>query len=130
MTLTSRCAALAVSVAVSAGIACGGSSPSEPSNQPPVETNTITITPSGVTPKNIQISQGQRVRFINNDARAHSMASDPHPEHNDCPEFDQVGFLSPGQSRETGNLVTIRTCGFHDHDDANNNSLKGSVVIR
>ena len=58
------------------------------------------------------------------------MTSDPHPEHNDCPEINTVGLLQAGERRETANLVTVRTCGFHDHDDANNNTLKGSIVIR
>jgi hypothetical protein len=58
------------------------------------------------------------------------MTSDPHPEHTDCPEINQVGFLSAGQSRETGNLVTVRTCGFHDHDDPGAIGLQGSIVIK
>ena len=99
-------------------VSCG-SSPDAPSGSGSSGTNanTITITASGVSPKTMQITLGARVRFVNNDSRSHNMASDPHPEHTDCPEFDQVGFLTPGQSRETGNLVTVRTCGFHDHDN-------------
>ena len=58
------------------------------------------------------------------------MASDPHPEHNVCPEINAVGLLQPGESRETGNLVTVRTCTFHDHEDPDNGSLKGRIVIR
>jgi hypothetical protein len=58
------------------------------------------------------------------------MTSDPHPDHNDCPELDQVGFLAPNQSRETGNLVTARTCGFHDHDSPSQGLLTGQIVIR
>ena len=129
--VTSLARAIAPSLAVAAlltATSCG-SSPAGPST-PPVETNTITITAAGATPKNVQIALGQRVRFVNNDNRPHNMTSDPHPDHNDCPDLNQVGFLSPGQSRETGNLVEVRTCGFHDHDDANNPSLKGSIVIR
>lgn len=129
--VTSLPRAIVPSLAVAALLAattCGGS-PSEPST-PPVETNTITITSAGATPKNVQVALGQRVRFVNNDNRPHNMTSDPHPDHNDCPDLNQVGFLSPGQSRETGNLVEARTCGFHDHDEPNNNSLKGSIVIR
>ena len=129
--VTSFSRAIAPSLAVAAlltATSCG-SSPAGPST-PPVETNTITITAAGATPKNVQIALGQRVRFVNNDNRPHNMTSDPHPDHNDCPDLNQVGFLSPGQSRETGNLVEVRTCGFHDHDDANNNTLKGSIVIR
>jgi hypothetical protein len=58
------------------------------------------------------------------------MTSDPHPEHSDCPEINQVGFLSAGQSRETGNLVTVRTCGYHDHDDPGATRLQGSILIK
>lgn len=58
------------------------------------------------------------------------MNSNPHPEHTDCIEINQVGFLSAGQSRQTGNLNTVRTCGFHDHDDPDNSRWKGSIVIR
>jgi plastocyanin len=100
------------------------------SPSPPVETNLITITSAGVSPKNIIVTVGQRVRFTNNDGVDHNMASDPHPDHGDCPEFDQVGFLLPGQSRETGNLVIARTCGFHDHDRASVTNLQGTVTIR
>jgi plastocyanin len=117
-----RVGALAV---VAALAACAKSSPS-----PPVETTTITITSAGVSPRNVSIAVGERVRFVNNDSRPHNMASDPHPEHNDCPEFDQVGFLTPGQARETGNLVTARVCGFHDHDLPESVPLTGSVTIR
>lgn len=107
-----------------------GSCADKDSPSPPAQTNLITITSAGVSPKDIIVGVGERVRFTNNDNRPHNMASDPHPDHSDCPEFDQVGFLAPGQSRETGNLVTARTCGFHDHDLPDVNSLKGTVTIR
>jgi plastocyanin len=112
-----------------AAISCGGSSnPAAPT--PPVQTTTITIATAGVSPKNIEVSLGARVRFVNNDTRAHDMSSDPHPDHTDCPEINQVGFLQPGQSRETGNLVQARTCGFHDHLSPSNQALTGSITIR
>jgi plastocyanin len=109
---------------------CGSSSAPAPVSGPPVSSNTITITSAGVSPKNVQVSVGSRVLFMNNDTRSHNMTSDPHPSHDDCLELNQVGFLSPGQSRETGNLVTARTCGFHDHDDFSQQNLQGSIVIR
>lgn len=112
------------------GATCGGGSSSPTSASPaPVTTNTVTITSSGVSPKSVQIAVGARVLFVNNDTRSHNMASDPHPEHDQCPEINQVGFLSPGQSRETGNFVAARTCGFHDHDDFSQQNLQGSIVI-
>ena len=93
-------------------------------------TTTITITAAGANPRNVIVSVGERVRFVNNDARTHNMTSDPHPDHTDCGELNQVGFLSPGQSRETGNLVIIAHCGFHDHDNADGTALKGTIIIR
>jgi len=107
---------------------CGGSS--TPTNPTPTATNTVTLTGSGASPKNIQIALGTRVLFVNNDSRSHSMNSDPHPEHTDCPELNQVGFLSPGQSRETGNLVVARSCGFHDHDNPNVTTFQGTITIK
>jgi hypothetical protein len=107
----------------------GGSSPSSPSSP---SDPTITITSSGVNPTVITISQGTRVLFVNNDTKSHLMASDPHPEHTDCPEINNVGLLQPGQSRETGNLNTVRTCGYHDHDDPppGGNMWTGWIVIQ
>jgi hypothetical protein len=67
---------------------------------------------------------------MNNDNRPHTMNSDPHPEHTDCPAINDVGFLTPGQSRSTGNLNTIRTCRYHDHDRDSDTSLQGSIVIQ
>lgn len=113
---------------VLAAAACG-SKPTTPSGTP-VATNTITITASGVTPKSVQVALGSRVLFVNNDSRSHTMSSDPHPDHTDCPEINQVGFLLPGQSRETGNLVVARACGFHDHDDPDVASLHGTITIK
>ena len=122
--------ALAVAVAA-IGIASCGDSPSEPSDPgPPVQTNTITITSAGASPRNVQIALGSRVLIINNDSRAHDMVSDPHPEHNDCLEINQVGVLAPNQQRETGNFVDARTCGFHDHGEPNNSSLQGIITAR
>jgi plastocyanin len=110
-------------------VACGGGASPGPSPIP-TNPNTFTITSSGTNPKELTVSPGARVLFMNSDSRSHDMTSDPHPEHSDCPEINSVGLLSPGQSRETGNLVVGRTCGFHDHDNPDNASLKGRIVIR
>jgi plastocyanin len=96
--------------------ACGGGNATPAGPSTGTSAATITITSSGVSPTQVTVSQGSRVMFVNNDTRSHDMESDPHPEHTDCPEIN-VGLLQPGQSRETLNLVTARTCGFHDHND-------------
>ena len=135
-------AATLAAVAAFAISACGsssgsssssGPSPTSPSSTPAgaVTTTTITITNSTASPKNIIVARGSQVTFINNDNQTHNMTSDPHPEHTDCPEINQVGFLSRGQSRQTGNMVTNRTvCGFHDHDLPDVAGLQGSITIQ
>ncbi len=110
---------------------CGGSTPTTPDPPgTPVQTNTITITATGASPRSIQVNAGTRVLFVNQNTRAHNMTSDPHPEHTDCPELNQVGLLMPGQSRESGNLNIVRTCGFHDHDNPGVTNLTGTITIR
>ena len=123
-------AAVVLATAMLAG-ACGGSDKSgstlivAPQGSP-----TFTIDSSGVSPRTLTVGPGSQVTFINNDRVPHEMHSDPHPEHTDCPELNQVGFLAPGQVRQTGNLTIIRTCGFHDHAQPLNTFLQGSIVIR
>jgi len=98
---------------------------------PPASTYRITIGTNGVvSPPELVVPPGTRVLFTNDHNVRHDMTSDPHPDHDLCREINQVGVLNPGQSRETGNLVTPRTCGFHDHDDFENRALQGRIVIR
>ena len=135
--------AAAVIVAATAA-ACGGgsSTPTNPSPSPtptPTPTTgggnpstaTITIGADGrVSPASVTIAPGGRVTMINNHNRPHDMSSDPHPEHTQCPETNQIGFLNPGQQRTSGNLNTARTCGFHDHNEPENQNLVGRVIIQ
>jgi plastocyanin len=121
-----------VLTALLAASACGSSSSSStaPTLVTAVQTTTITITSAGVSPNNIEVAVGARVLFINNDSRTHTMNSNPHPEHTDCPPINLVGFLQAGQQVTTGNLTTARTCGYHDHDDPDNAKFKGQIVIK
>ena len=115
-----------------ASLSCGGSDgPSNPPTNPTTNPYTITISGSGIVgPKDLTVPPGSRVLFVNSHSRRHDVTSDPHPDHLNCPELNQVGVLNVGQSRESGNLVTVRTCGFHDHDDPNNVNLRGSIIVR
>src|SRR5687768_16547354 len=92
-----RMLAACVSMAL---ITCGGGGggPTPTPNPNPTNPNTFTITSAGVSPKELTVERGSRVRFVNNDSRRHDMGSDPHPDHSDCPEFATVGVLTPGQS--------------------------------
>ena len=131
---------LAALIALSSACGGGGSStPTTPTNptppptggNPPPTTATITIGSDGrVSPATVTIATGGRVTFVNNHNRPHDMASDPHPSHEDCPPMDQVGFLSPGQSRTSGNFNAARRCGFHDHNDPGNSGLIGAITIQ
>src|SRR5262245_26762197 len=90
---------------------------------------TITIKSAGVSPKNVTVAAGSRVTFVNNDSRPHTMNSDPHPDHTDCPEINAVGFIAAGASGTTQNLNTRRVCGFHDHEQFLVTSLQGTITI-
>jgi hypothetical protein len=118
---------LAMGVLVSGCGGGGGGSPAGPSPANP--SITITMTAVGVSPKQLTVTQGTRVLFSNNDVRSREMTSDPHPEHNDCPEINNVGFISPGQTKETGNLNTVRTCGYHDHGNPDDLRFRGQISI-
>jgi hypothetical protein len=133
--LVSLVAAILVAL-IAASCGGGNDSPSSPTPTPAptptpgVSAATITITSSGVSPRSVAIPVGGRVTFMNNDTRVHDMASNPHPNHTDCPALNQVGFLQSGQSGTSGNLTTARTCGFHDHLNDTDTSLQGTVVIQ
>jgi len=116
---------------------CGGGGSSAPTTLTPANPNTFTITSTGVDPKQITVSPGTRVLFVNKDSRRHDMASDPHPEHNaeGCGGINSVGVLNPSVSRETLNMVVVRTCGFHDHDNPPlttqaGNTWTGRIIIQ
>ncbi|MSO83727.1 MAG: hypothetical protein EXQ53_10600 [Acidobacteria bacterium] len=121
-------------------VSCGGgdggssSTPSSPTPSSPAPAPstgaTITITSTGASPRAVTISAGSRVTFVNNDSRVHDMASNPHPSHTDCPAINDVGFLTAGQTKTTGNLTTSRTCGFHDHNRESDTSLQGTITIQ
>jgi hypothetical protein len=124
-------AAVAAGLAIAA--ACGGSSnPDGPTGvcTPSPNPNTIVIQNNQVCPSTLTVARGSQVTMINNDSNTHEMDSDPHPEHTDCPELNQIGFMNPGQSRSSGNLLTARRCGFHDHNRPDTNSLKGTITIQ
>jgi len=126
-------ACLAVSVLAAA---CGGGSSSGTSPSPSLTCSTlpnataILIVNNAVCPQALTVPRGAQVTFINNDTRAHEMNSDPHPEHTDCPEVNQVGHLEAGQSRTSGNLNIARACGYHDHINSSTRSMQGTITIQ
>jgi len=101
-----------------------------PPPPPPPATVVITITSAGASPSTVSIAPGTRIRFVNSDTLPHTISSDPHPDHTACPAINQVDLLLPGQSRETGVLTTIRSCGFHDHNDPDDPRWTGTIQIK
>lgn len=126
---------LAAGVALLAS-ACGGGGASSPSTTPPTtqpaapSAATIIVAANAVSPHQVEIPVGGRVTFTNNDSGFHEFYSNPHPVHTDCPPLNEVGPLSPGQSRQTGAFTIARTCGFHDHGQPTNADLQGTIVIK
>lgn len=119
--LTTKFAALVCILVLE--IACG-SGPSEPSKDP-----TITIGATGVAPTEIRIKAWSRVTFVNADVQPHTIVSDPVDIHTQCPPVNQVGALSPGESRSTGTLHLTGVCGFHDHANKSDGTMKGRIVV-
>jgi plastocyanin len=126
----------AAALAAILAAACGSSnSPSSSSGNSTTCTasstsTTITIANGAVCPQNVTVPRGTQVTFVNQDSTRHEMTSDPHPEHTDCVEINQVGNLEVGQSRQTGNLNIARRCGFHDHLRNEVAALRGSITIQ
>ena len=112
-------------------MSCSADSPSSPSGPPgsPTVGNVFTIGASGVSPRMIEIQVGERVIFTNDDEVNHEMSSDEHPTHLDCQAINQVGFLRPGETRESGNFIQAKSCTFHDHLNSTSSTLQGTIVI-
>jgi plastocyanin len=124
-------AALAVALAACGSSTGGGGTPPSPTlTCSTLPSATILILNNAACPQALSVSRGTQVTFVNNDTRAHEMFSDPHPEHTDCTELNQVGHLEPGQTRQTGNLNAARRCGFHDHLNDQNRALQGTITIQ
>ena len=112
------------------GTGGGGTGGGGTGGNPPVATTTITITSAGVSPQRITVAPGTRVTFINNDSRSHEINSDPHPTHGECPAIDDVGFITAGQTKQTGNLTVSRTCGFHEHNLFPAPTFTGQIIVQ
>ena len=92
-------------------------------------TPTITISDVGVSPAELRISVGQQVRFVNNSSQTHEIRSVPHPVHTDCPPINELPMLSAGQSGLTGPLSLQGTYGFYDHQQPQDQGLRGVILV-
>lgn len=117
------CSLIALVAAGLSLVACSG--PTTPSG----EVQTITITDSGAAPAVLSVDPGDRVRFVNNSSSNKQINSDPFPAHSACPPINLVSLLTPGESKETGALSFIGTCGFHDHLTEGNPQFSGQILV-
>jgi hypothetical protein len=126
--------AVAASLVFLTGLAACGGNPNTPTpgggggNSGTVGA-TVTINANGVSDSLPRVNLGSRIRFTNDDSRVHAILSTPHGTHTDCPALNDIGILQPGQSRESGVLNERRGCGFHDHNDPDNNAFRGQVLV-
>jgi plastocyanin len=98
---------------------------------PPPSTATVAIgSNNAFVPAEVTIAVGGRVTFVNQNNRPHDITSDPLHLHTDCPAIMDVGFIQPGQTKQTGPLTVARTCGFHDHMQEQNPDLRGRIIIQ
>ena len=119
--------ALAAAASVAVVAACsGGTSPTGPANS---TVTTVTITAAGVSPKEVRVGVGAQVRFMNNDTVNRQINSNPFPAHDDCPPINEVGMLTPGQSRMTGALSLRGACGFHEHLTEGAPEFLGRILV-
>jgi plastocyanin len=87
------------------------------------------MTNTGPNPREITVPVGSRVTFINDDFFPHDISGGPDPSTRDCPEIDAVGFIVPGQGKQTNPFETARTCEFHDHS-FHSPLYNGRIVIQ
>ncbi len=86
------------------------------------------VTYNGVnfSPKTLTIAAGKSVVFINQSSKSMWVASDPHPSHDNYPEFDEDKTVGTGG---TFHFTFVKTgvWGFHNH---NNPSATGTILVK
>lgn len=79
----------------------------------------------GYEPKEVTITAGETVSFVNDSAEFHWPASDVHPTHTIYSAFDPREPVAPGETWSF-TFEEAGTWGLHDHLRAN---YKGSIVV-
>lgn len=90
---------------------------------------TIKLTSSGLSPASLSIHPGDTVTLLNTTDTLFWPASDPHPTHTNCPGFDAMRGLGNGESYSL-TFTKIQTCGYHNHLDPANATMRGTITVR
>lgn len=95
--------------------------------QNPTNVKAVIITyKNGVfTPNTINIKKGTTVKFINEGTDQMWVASSPHPQHTDLPDFDQLKGVGQGVSYEY-TFTKVGNWKFHNHLKP---SAFGTVIV-
>jgi hypothetical protein len=102
----------------------------QPAPEPPSIPPTVTVSAGGFSPRDVVVPVGARVTFMNADRFGREIQSGLDHNAGGCPEIDVLGFIVPGQSRETAVFEQAKTCRFHDHDSVGIEAFQGSIVVR
>jgi len=83
-----------------------------------IETVTVIYDDNGFSPQSVEIAKGSTVNFVNKSSMPIWVASDPHPEHTDYPEFDTPRVL--GRMPQMGEDFSftfdkVGTWKYHSH---------------
>lgn len=89
-----------------------------------VLTNKIKIQNGQMIPDKIQINQGTKVSFINQDKTPQIIASDPHPEHNQLPDL----FSPPIYQGKTYSYTFASEGNYGVHLE-DNPSIKAQIIV-
>ncbi|MEK7638158.1 MAG: hypothetical protein AAB375_01895 [Patescibacteria group bacterium] len=90
---------------------------------------TVKLTSSGLSPALLSIRKGDTVTLLNTTDSVFWPASNPHPGHTDCPGFDAMRGLNNGESY-TLTFSKVQTCGYHNHLDSANATMRGTITVR
>lgn len=86
----------------------------------------VTYSNDGFAPKEIAVSVGQTVRFVNESSGNMWVASDVHPTHNILPEFDQKQSVGNGESYE---FTFTKTGEWKYHNHIKPNAI-GTIIVK
>lgn len=124
-------AAVALLAACSSSSSPVAPTPPVPTPSAPAGPPTITISAAtGFSPQEITVQVGVGVTFVNSDRIGHDISSGLDHNSPECPEVDAIGFLVPGQRRDTLVFEQAKTCRFHDHANIGVPAYQGRIVVR
>ena len=92
-------------------------------------TATVEIRSIGFDRTLVIVAPGGRVTFRNRDTVSHQIASNVHPDHQQCPQLNSP-LLAAGESfTATMSQEDHRSCGFHDEQRLNEPGFRGTVDV-